>query len=71
VGHDDAGRYEGAQSAAHRAVPTYPGRAVVPDGAERERIWAEVTAAYPFFAEHQARVSRTIPVVVLERRADG
>lgn len=37
------------------------------DGAEREVTWEAITKAYPFFAEHQAGVSRTIPVVELER----
>ena len=49
------------------AGETYQARAVVPQGAERERIWGEVVAAHPFFAEHQSRVTRTIPVVVLAR----
>jgi hypothetical protein len=39
----------------------------VPEGAARERIWAAIVADFPFFAEHQAKVKRTIPVVVLER----
>ena len=47
---------------------TYPATAVVPEPAERDRLFAEVVAKYPFFADHQAQVSRTIPVVVLERR---
>lgn len=34
-------------------------------GDERERLWREVTAAYPFFLEHEERAGRTIPVVVL------
>ncbi len=43
--------------------------AVVTDGAERERLWARVTELYPFFLEHQAKTSRQIPVIALERRA--
>jgi deazaflavin-dependent oxidoreductase (nitroreductase family) len=46
---------------------TYPARAVVTAGAERERVWAEITRQYPFFLDHQAKVTRTIPVVALER----
>jgi deazaflavin-dependent oxidoreductase (nitroreductase family) len=46
---------------------TYPATAVVPRGAERDRLFAEVMARYPFFADHQAKVSRSIPVVVLVR----
>ena len=36
-------------------------------GAERDRAWDSVTAAYPFFAEHEKRAGRTIPVVELSR----
>jgi hypothetical protein len=39
----------------------------VPGGAERDRLFAEVCGKYPFFAEHQAKVSRAIPVVALVR----
>src|SRR5215472_5030872 len=49
----------------------YPARAVVPDRAERDRLFAMVSEKNPFFAEHQAKVSRTIPVVVLERAAQS
>ena len=49
------------------AGDTYPARAVVTKGAERERLWADITRDYPFFVEHQARVTRRIPVVALER----
>lgn len=37
------------------------------EGAERERVWEMLKATYPFFAEHEARTTRTIPVVALER----
>ena len=37
------------------------------EGAERERIWAAIKKAYPFFAAHEAKAGRTIPVVALER----
>ena len=47
---------------------TYAATAVVPEPAERDRLFAEVVAKYPFFADHQGQVTRTIPVVVLERR---
>jgi deazaflavin-dependent oxidoreductase (nitroreductase family) len=48
---------------------TYRARAVVPTGAERDRLFADVVSKYPFFADHQAKAGRTIPVVVLERAA--
>jgi hypothetical protein len=37
--------------------------------AERERLWAEVVAQAPDYAEYQARTERRIPVVVRERRS--
>ena len=37
------------------------------NGAERAREWSVITAAAPFFDDHQAQVDRQIPVVVLER----
>jgi deazaflavin-dependent oxidoreductase (nitroreductase family) len=42
--------------------------AEVPSGAERDRLFAGIVENYPFFADHQAKVTRTIPVVVLVRR---
>jgi deazaflavin-dependent oxidoreductase (nitroreductase family) len=41
-------------------------RAVVTDGAERERLFDAQAALMPNFAEYQTKTSRTIPVVVLE-----
>lgn len=41
--------------------------AVVVTGAERATLFAEVTERYPFFADHQAGVTREIPVVALVR----
>jgi deazaflavin-dependent oxidoreductase (nitroreductase family) len=46
---------------------TYESRAEILDGAEYDRLWAEITAAYPFFLDHQARVERRIPLVRLPR----
>jgi deazaflavin-dependent oxidoreductase (nitroreductase family) len=45
---------------------TFEARAIVTEGAERDRLWAAHVAANPNFAEYQQRTSRTIPVVVLE-----
>lgn len=39
-------------------------------GEERDRLWAQVTAADSSYVEYEARTERRIPVVVLERRAD-
>ncbi|MDM7831843.1 nitroreductase/quinone reductase family protein [Cellulomonas edaphi] len=44
----------------------FDARAVVASGAEHDRLWADITAAYPFFLDHLARAGRTIPLVVLE-----
>jgi deazaflavin-dependent oxidoreductase (nitroreductase family) len=46
----------------------YDATAVVTTGDERARLWADIVAQYPFFADHQAGVSREIPVVALVRR---
>lgn len=43
--------------------------AIVTKGSEREQLWAKVAALYPFFTEHQAKTTRQIPVIALERRA--
>jgi len=47
---------------------TFPAVAVVTQGEERDRLFAEVAEKYPFFLEHQSRISRRIPVVALVRR---
>ncbi len=36
-------------------------------GTERERVWTMLKQRYPFFAEHEAKTSREIPVVALSR----
>ncbi len=38
------------------------------EGDERERLWTRLKEHYPFFAEHEARAKRTIPVVSLVRQ---
>ena len=47
---------------------TYDATAVVTEGAERQQLWDMIVGQYPFFADHQAKVTRQIPVVALERR---
>ena len=42
--------------------------AIVTEGQERQRLWTRVVELYPFFADHQAKVTRQIPVIVLKRR---
>jgi deazaflavin-dependent oxidoreductase (nitroreductase family) len=46
---------------------TYEATAIVTIGDERQRLWNMILEGYPFFAEHQAKTSREIPVVALER----
>jgi deazaflavin-dependent oxidoreductase (nitroreductase family) len=38
------------------------------EGAERDTLWAEVTARAPGFADYQSKTDRVIPVVVLHRK---
>lgn len=42
---------------------------VVAKGPERDRLFALMTEVWPAFADYAARTTRTIPVVVLERRS--
>lgn len=46
---------------------TYDATAIVLEGEERHAAWARVVARFPFFAEHQAKVTRQIPMIMLVR----
>jgi deazaflavin-dependent oxidoreductase (nitroreductase family) len=48
---------------------TYDATALVTEGAERQGLWTRIVELYPFFADHQAKTTRQIPVIALERRA--
>ena len=48
-------------------VQSFDARATVVEGAERQQLWARIVEQYPFFAEHQAKVTRQIPVIAIER----
>jgi deazaflavin-dependent oxidoreductase (nitroreductase family) len=48
---------------------TFPVVASEPEGEERDEIWNRVVEASPGFGEYQAKVERTIPVLVLARAA--
>ncbi|HLZ72497.1 MAG TPA: nitroreductase family deazaflavin-dependent oxidoreductase [Dehalococcoidia bacterium] len=48
---------------------TIPVKATVLTGEERDRLYAEQARLRPAFAGYQAKTSRRIPVVALERRA--
>lgn len=45
----------------------FKARASVPDGEERDRLYAQQAATMPAFNEYQQKTTRRIPVVVLER----
>jgi deazaflavin-dependent oxidoreductase (nitroreductase family) len=46
---------------------TYEATAAELEGEELERVWGEIVASYPFFAEHEEKAApRRIPVVALE-----
>ncbi len=49
---------------------TFNAMAAVAEGEERERLWNRIVELYPFFAEHQDKIARQIPVIVLSRQAD-
>lgn len=50
-----------------RGTETYGATATVLTGDERARLWAEITAANPFFLDHEKKANREIPVVALTR----
>jgi len=45
----------------------YSAIATPTQGEERERVWALIKDNYPFFADHEVKAQREIPVVALER----
>jgi deazaflavin-dependent oxidoreductase (nitroreductase family) len=50
------------------ADESFAGTATPLEGKELERQWAAIKKAYPFFADHESKAGRTIPVVALTRR---
>jgi deazaflavin-dependent oxidoreductase (nitroreductase family) len=48
---------------------TFAATAVVLEAAERAQVWPRIVEQYPFFADHQAKTSRSIPLIALERTA--
>ncbi len=50
------------------AKDVFSASARVASGAEREQIWAQMSAMYPPYVDYQAKTSREIPVIVLEPR---
>lgn len=49
------------------ADETYEAIARPAAGAEYEQLWTMITGLYPFFADHQQRTERAIPVVIITR----
>ncbi len=49
---------------------SYAASARVLTGDEREATFTRIAAQYPFFHKHQAKTSRVIPVVALERATE-
>jgi deazaflavin-dependent oxidoreductase (nitroreductase family) len=47
---------------------SFEATAIVTEGVERQRLWSKIVELYPFFAEHQAKTTRKIPVIALSRR---
>jgi len=48
---------------------TFPARATIIDGAERDRLWDAHVALLPHFAEYPKKAGRVIPIVRLTPRA--
>ena len=48
---------------------TFPARATIAEGAERDRLYAQHAAQMPGFADYQQKTTRQIPVVILTRSA--
>ena len=46
---------------------TYEATAIVTQGTEREQLWTWIIEKYPFFADHQTKTTRQIPVIALSR----
>jgi deazaflavin-dependent oxidoreductase (nitroreductase family) len=47
---------------------TFKAIAIITAGSERQRLWTRVVELYPFFADHEAKTTRQIPVIVLRRK---
>ena len=48
-------------------VESFPARATITTGAERQRLFDQMAARMPNFAEYQRNTVRQLPVIVLER----
>ena len=57
------------QATVEVGADTFEAGAVVLAGTERQKVWGSIVASYPFFTEHQAKITREIPVIALERKS--
>jgi deazaflavin-dependent oxidoreductase (nitroreductase family) len=48
---------------------TFPATASLVPASERPNLWAKVVELFPFFGDYQAKVTREIPLIELERAA--
>lgn len=48
----------------------WAGIATTITGADRDRLWAELLEGFPFFADHQAKTEREIPLIAVERQTE-
>ena len=46
-------------------IRTYDATAIVTQGAERQQLWTMIIERYPFFADHQTKTTRQIPIIAL------
>jgi len=46
---------------------SYEALATTLTGTDRDQTWSMIKLAYPFFADHETKTTRTIPVVALTR----
>ena len=47
---------------------TFEAIATVAEGSQRQTLWNRVVEQYPFFADHQTKTPRQIPVIMLTRK---
>ena len=55
------------EAKAEVGTESFPVKATVAEGEERDRLFAEQTKRYPQFGEYETKTTRKIPVVILER----
>ena len=48
-------------------IDTYSTAARVIEGTERQQLWKRIAERYPFFVDHQTKITREIPLIALSR----